>query len=105
MSRLVHVIDHPSIQHKLTLLRQKKTSTNGLRQLINVASMLQVVHSARVRHIGLFREPKTLKAVDCLKQTLPDVSTYTSVIGEGLNDHSCIVLGMGDAGDRILGTQ
>ena len=36
----VHVIDHPLIRHKLTFLRDKKTSTKEFRDLIREMSML-----------------------------------------------------------------
>lgn len=110
----VHVIDHPLIQHKLTILRKKETSTSKFRQLLAEISMLlgyevtrdlpttlvdietplqpmqapmldgkkvcvisvlragngllegilQLVPSARVAHIGLYRDPATLQAVE-----------------------------------------
>lgn len=110
----VHLIDHPLVQHKLTLMRRKDTSTKGFRQLLNEVStlmayevlrdipmqdieidtpleamtarvidgkklvfvsilragtgildgMLAVVPSARVGHIGLYRDPKTLVAIE-----------------------------------------
>jgi uracil phosphoribosyltransferase len=40
MSHKVTVIDHPMVQHKLTLLRQKERSTNGFRALLGEISML-----------------------------------------------------------------
>ena len=110
----VHVIDHPLVQHKLTLLRRKDASTNSFRRLLHEVSalmayellrdipthevevetplertvgqvidgkklvfasilragsglldgMLTVVPGARVGHIGLYRDPKTLVAVE-----------------------------------------
>ena len=110
----VHLIDHPLVQHKLTLMRRKDASTNSFRTLLNELSMLmayevtrdmevsyveietpmekmqaptidgkklalisilragngildgmlQVVPGARVGHIGLYRDPKTLEAVE-----------------------------------------
>ena len=110
----VHVFSHPLVQHKLTLMRKKETSTNGFRRLLNELSMLMayevtrdmaiheivietplesmkanvidgkklvlvsilragtgildgmlsVVPGARVGHIGLYRDPKTLKPVE-----------------------------------------
>ncbi len=36
----VHVIDHPLIQHKLTIMRQKNTSSMEFRQLLNEIAML-----------------------------------------------------------------
>ena len=36
----VHVVDHPLVQHKLTLMRDKTVSTKGFRQLMNEIGML-----------------------------------------------------------------
>jgi uracil phosphoribosyltransferase len=40
MSKQVHRIEHPLIQHKLTLMRQKDTSTKGFRALLEEISAL-----------------------------------------------------------------
>jgi len=111
---VVHVVDHPLVQHKLTLLRQKDRSTNSFRRLLHeiamlmayevtrdmptslieietplekmmspvidgkktvfvvimragsgfLDGMLEVVPGARVGHIGLYRDPRTLGAVE-----------------------------------------
>ena len=110
----VHLIDHPLVQHKLTLMRRKDASTNTFRTLLNELSMLMayevtrdmpmqdievetpletatfkvidgkklvfvsilragngilegmlsVVPGARVGHVGLYRDPKPLTAVE-----------------------------------------
>ncbi len=110
----VHVVDHPLVQHKLTLMRQKDRSTNSFRRLMHEVAMLmayevtrtmptqmidietplarmrapvidgkktvfvsimragagfldgmlEVVPGARVGHVGLYRDPKTLVAVE-----------------------------------------
>jgi len=110
----VHLVNHPLVQHKLTLMRRKDASTNSFRRLLNEISMLMayevtrdmpmqdievetpletmqakvidgkklvlvsilragtgildgmltVVPGARVGHIGLYRDPKTLTAVE-----------------------------------------
>lgn len=110
----VHLVDHPLVAHKLTLMRRKDASTNSFRQLLHEISalmayevlrdiptqdfevetplettvgkvidgkklvfvsilragtgildgMLAVVPGARVGHIGLYRDPKTLVAVE-----------------------------------------
>nr|WP_315426282.1 uracil phosphoribosyltransferase [uncultured Albidiferax sp.] len=110
----VHLISHPLVQHKLTLMRRKDASTNTFRRLLNELSslmayevtrdmpmqdieietplekmtakvidgkklvfvsilragngilegMLSVVPGARVGHVGLYRDPKTLTAVE-----------------------------------------
>lgn len=112
--RQVHVINHPLVQHKLTLMRRKDTSTKSFRELVHEISamlayeitrdmpthlieietpletmmspvidgkkvvlasilragngfldgMLNVIPAARVGHIGLYRDPETLKAVE-----------------------------------------
>ena len=36
----VNVVDHPLVQHKLTLMRDKTVSTKGFRQLMNEIGML-----------------------------------------------------------------
>jgi len=206
----VHLIDHPLVQHKLTLMRNKEASTNSFRRLLNELSslmayevtrdmatqdveietpletmtakmidgkklvfvsilragngildgVLSVVPGARVGHIGLYRDPKTLEAVEyyfkmpkdmqerdvvvvdpmlatgnsaaaavsrlkqlkpksikflCLltcpegiaamQKAHPDVHIYTAAVDRELNDHGYILPGLGDAGDRIFGTQ
>ena len=206
----LNVINHPLVQHKLTLMRKKEASTNSFRRLLNELSMLMayevtrdmatqeveidtplekmnaqmidgkklvlvsilragngildgmltVVPGARVGHIGLYRDPKTLQAVEyyfkmpqdmqerdvvvvdpmlatgnsavaaidrvkalkpksikfmclltcpegvrTLHKAHPDVAIYTAAVDRQLNDHGYILPGLGDAGDRIFGTQ
>src|SRR5215467_14545225 len=36
----VHVIDHPLVQHKLSLMRMKSTSTSAFRNLLSELSLL-----------------------------------------------------------------
>ena len=38
--RDVHVVDHPLVQHKLTLMREAERTTKGFRQLLNEIGML-----------------------------------------------------------------
>jgi uracil phosphoribosyltransferase len=206
----VTLIDHPLVQHKLTLMRKKEASTSSFRRLLNelaglmiyevcrdmplqdleietpletttgkvidgkklvfasvlragngiLDGVLSVVPGARVGHVGLYRDPKTLQAVEyyfkmpsnmeerdvvvvdpmlatgnsaaaavtrlkaCKPKSIkflclltcpegintlyeehPDVRVFTAAIDRGLNDHGYIMPGLGDAGDRIFGTQ
>jgi uracil phosphoribosyltransferase len=206
----VHLVGHPLVQHKLTLMRERDRSIKGFRELLNeigallcyevtrdlplelvdietplapmkapmiagkkltfapilragvgfLDGMLALVPSARVAHIGLYRDPLTLQAVEyffkappdlsdrtvilmdpmlatgnsacaaaallksrgardirfvCLlaapegiaqfQQEHPDISIWTAAIDEKLDDHSYIVPGLGDAGDRMFGTK
>ncbi len=114
MTPQVHVIDHPLVQHKLTLMREKNRSTNSFRRLLGeigmlmayevtrdmptqlveietpmermqapvidgkktvfvsimragagfLDGMLNVIPGARIGHIGLYRDPRTLVAVE-----------------------------------------
>ena len=35
----LHIIDHPLVQHKLSIMRRKETSTNQFRELLKEISM------------------------------------------------------------------
>lgn len=205
----VTLVDHPLVQHKLSILRDEKTGTQQFRQLVRelaifegyealrnepledvdvttpvgiahckklagrklaivpilraglgmVDGMLDLVPSARVGHIGMERDEVThepheyyckmprdieqravfivdpmlatggsaIMAVDALrargvtnlkmiclvavpeglKALLdhdPGIHVYTCAIDDHLNEAAYIVPGLGDAGDRIMGT-
>src|SRR3954467_14166572 len=126
----VAVVDHPLVQHKLTLMRDKTRSTKGFRQLLNeigmllayevtrdlelemvdietpiapmkapkiagkkltlapilragvgfLDGMLALVPSARVAHIGLYRDPQTLQAVEYYFKAPHDLSDRTVIL-------------------------
>jgi len=210
MEEMFSIVNHPLVQHKLTLMRDKTCSTAHFRQLLREISlllayevtrdlpleetevetplekmaapilsgkklcfvsilragngllegMLDLIPSARVGHIGLYRDSDTLQAVEyyykvpsdiserqaivvdpmlatanslnaavarlkkdsprlikvvCLlaapegvaafQKAHPDVAVYTAALDRELNDHGYILPGLGDAGDRIFGTQ
>jgi uracil phosphoribosyltransferase len=131
MSGKVHVIDHPLVQHKLSLMRSKETSTSTFRNLLSEIStllayevcrdlpttkvrietpiapmeapvldgkkivlvsilragtgildgMLKILPSARVGHIGLYRDPKTLVPVE-----------YYYKVPDNMQERDCIVV-------------
>lgn len=54
-----------------------------------------------VRFMNLVAAPE---GVEALHEAHPDVSIYTGALDEGLNDDAYIVPGLGDAGDRLYGT-
>jgi uracil phosphoribosyltransferase len=126
----VTVVEHPLVQHKLTLMRDKTRSTKAFRQLLHeigmllcyevtrdlplepiaietpmapmrapvlagkklvfapilragmgfVDGMLELVPSARVAHIGLYREPKTLVSVEYYFKAPEDVAERLVII-------------------------
>ena len=52
----VFVIHHPLVQHKLTLMRNKETSTSSFRRLMNEVSMLmayEVTHDMAMQEIEI----------------------------------------------------
>jgi uracil phosphoribosyltransferase len=126
----VTIVDHPLVQHKLTLMRDKNRSTKGFRQLLNeigallcyevtrdlpleeveietpltrmnapqiagkklvlapilragvgfLDGMLNLVPSARVAHIGLYRDPDTLQAVEYYFKAPSDLADRTVLV-------------------------
>lgn len=128
-SRL-HVIDHPLVQHKLSILRDKNTSTKDFRELVNelailegyealrdlplenvdvetplevmtgkriagkklaiipilraglgmVDGILTLVPSARVGHVGMYRDEETFEPVQYYCKFPPEIESRTCLI-------------------------
>jgi uracil phosphoribosyltransferase len=126
----VRVVDHPLVQHKLTLLRSKDASTANFRRLVSEVSLLlgyevtrdlplemvdietplesmrgpllagkklcfvsilragsgildgllELVPSARVGHIGLYRDPETLTPVEYYLKVPEDIGERLAVV-------------------------
>ncbi len=129
MGRVI-VIDHPLVQHKISLLRDKHTGTKEFRELVEelamlmgyevtrdlelmdtqvetpvataqtkvlagkklgivpilraglgmVDGMMSLIPAAKVGHIGLYRDPKTLQPVDYYCKLPPDVQERDIII-------------------------
>lgn len=142
MTDNVHVINHPLIRHKLSLLRDRRTSTNEFRDLMREISMLmgyellrdlpteeveidtplertkahmlagkklclvsilragngfvdgllELVPSARVGHIGLYRDPETLVPVEYYLKVPDDLASRQVIIVDPLlaTGHSAV---------------
>jgi uracil phosphoribosyltransferase len=206
---IVHVIDHPLIQYKLTMIRNEETNNLMFRTLLSeiaslmvyeifrdfptddievetplekttgkklakditlvpilraglgmIEGILSLIPNAKVGHVGLYRHKETLRpveyyskfpndmadtkvividpmlatggsaiaAIDFVKNknardiqfvclvaapegiealyaSHPDVPIYTAAVDRELNSHAYILPGLGDAGDRIYGTE
>lgn len=126
----VTVIDHPLVQHKLSIMRKKDTSSNKFRSLMREISlllayevtrdmplryedietplantkapfldgrdvclmsilragnglldgMLQLIPTAKIGHIGLYRDPKTLVAVEYYFKVPQDLSKRDVIV-------------------------
>lgn len=131
MEKKIFIMDHPLIQHKISLLRDKETGSKEFREMISEITMLicyeatrdlplkevevetpiavaktkilagrkmafipilragigmvdgatALIPAAKVGHIGLYRDPKTLKPVE-----------YYSKLPNDINDRDVIVL-------------
>ncbi len=124
MNNKVHILEHPLLQHKLSIMRDKNTGTKEFRELVSevatlicydatrdlatqevvidtpvapakvkvlagkklaivpilraglgmVDGILELVPSAKVGHIGLYRDEQTLEPVEYYCKLPPDVS-------------------------------
>ena len=128
----VHVLNHPLIQHKLAILRNKDTSVKEFRELVSEISGLMCYEATRnlpTEEVQVETPVATaVAAIDFLKKhgckniimmniigcpegvaavqaAHPDVEMYLAAQDEKLNEHAYIVPGLGDAGDRIFGTK
>src|SRR2546430_889592 len=93
------VLDHPLIRHKLTILRDKHTTTRDFKQLVNEIAMLMAYEVTK----DLPLEP--LEVVRRLLQAHPDVPVFAAALDRELNAQGYILPGLGDAGDRLFGTR
>lgn len=126
----LHIVDHPLIQHKLSLIRDKNTGSKEFRELVEEVAMLmgyevtrnlpleeveiqtpvgpckaqviagkklafipilraglgmvdgmrKLVPAARVGHIGLYRDPKTLQPVEYYCKLPPDLEDRELIV-------------------------
>ncbi len=210
MAGKVTILNHPLINHKMTILRNEETYTKLFKELIDeiasilavevtrdlpmetvnvktplmettgemiagkklvvvpilraglgmVDGFLRILPNVKVGHIGLYRDPKTLKPIEylcklpvdsenrdmviidpmlatggsaeaavqfikerynpnsikfvcilgcpeglkMLTDNHPDIDVYVAYMDEKLNEHGYILPGLGDAGDRMFGT-
>ena len=67
----LHVITHPLVQHKLTLMRKKEASTNSFRRLLNELSMLMAYEVTRDMPTQAIEIETPLETVSYTHLTLP----------------------------------
>ena len=205
---MLHLVNHPLIQHKLTQIRNKETVTKEFRENVNeiaglmayeitrnielketqtqtpltscltrelardivlvpilraglgmVDGITSLIPTAKIGHVGMFRDHRTLEplsyyakfpyrmkkasvlvldpmlatggsasatldrlkkegahdlklvcivgapeGVERIKKEHPDVDIFLAALDEGLNEKGYILPGLGDAGDRLFGT-
>lgn len=65
-------------------------------------SVIKQTGARRIKMLCLVAAPEGMKR---MLQDHPDVMVYTAAVDECLNDRGYIVPGLGDAGDRLFGTE
>jgi uracil phosphoribosyltransferase len=152
----VTTVDHPLVQHKLTHMRDKTTSTKGFRQLLHeiatllcyevtrdlsldfveietplvpmrsrklsgkklvfapilraglglIEGMLDLVPSARVAHIGLYRDPESLVAVEYYFKSPSDLAERLVIVVDPMlatgNSAAAAVTMLKEAGAKAI---
>lgn len=156
MSGRVERIEHPLIQHKLSLMRRRETSTSNFRSLLQeiamllgyevtrdlpledrsietpvapmdapflkgkkvvlitvlragsglLDGMLKILPSARVGHIGIYRDPKTLQPVEYYYKAPKDLSDRLVIVVDPMlatgNSAAAAVTRIKQAGARTI---
>ena len=67
MERKVVIMDHPLIQHKLSILRNKETGTKGFRNLVSEIAMLMIYDATRERPLEDIKVETPCGIADCKK--------------------------------------
>jgi len=93
--RLVHDIDE-----RMALIIDPMLATGGT--LVATIDMLKEAGCSSIRVLVLVAAPEGIRKVEAAH---PDVEIFTASIDERLNDKGYILPGLGDAGDKIFGTQ
>jgi uracil phosphoribosyltransferase len=70
----------------------------------SAVAALQLLQEAGARHVRIVCIVAAPEGIATVEQHHPDVSIFTPVVDERLNDQKYIVPGLGDFGDRLYGT-
>ena len=84
----VHILDHPLLQHKLSILRDENTGVKDFREVVSEIATLMCYEatrdlplpSAKVGHIGLYRDPETLEPVEYYCKMPTDIAERDVII-------------------------
>jgi uracil phosphoribosyltransferase len=88
------------IDQRLALVVDPMLATGG--SIIATIDLLKKAGCRRIKVLVLVAAPEGIRALEAAH---PDVELYTASIDQGLNEHGYIIPGLGDAGDKILGTR
>ena len=85
---MIHTVDHPLVQHKLTLMRRKDASTTSFRTLLNELAMLvayEVTRDMPTQEVEIETplETMTAKMIDGKKLALASILRAGARLGLG----------------------
>ncbi len=89
-----------SLQRSLVLLLDPMLATGGSGAA--AITFLKQKGAKRIRFVTLLAAPEGIRRVT---RAHPDVRIFSTVVDRELNTHGYILPGLGDAGDRIFGTE
>lgn len=90
----------PEIDERLALIIDPMLATGG--SMVATIDLLKKAGCREIRAMVLVAAPEGIAAVEAAH---PDVLLFTASVDQGLNEHGYILPGLGDAGDKIFGTQ
>ena len=90
----------PEIDERLALIIDPMLATGG--SMVATIDLLKKAGCREIRAMVLVAAPEGIAAVEVAHR---DVMLFTASVDHGLNEHGYILPGLGDAGDKIFGTQ
>jgi len=90
----------PEIDQRLALIIDPMLATGG--SMAATIDMLKKAGCKEIRALVLVAAPE---GIALLNERHPDVTIYTASIDDHLNESGYIIPGLGDAGDKVFGTQ
>ena len=88
------------LDERMALIIDPMLATGG--SMVAAVDMLKRNGCKQIRALVLVAAPE---GINVLKAAHPDVDVYTAAIDSHLNERGYIIPGLGDAGDKILGTR
>ena len=88
------------IQNKICIVLDPMLATGG-----SAIAAVELLKKKGVKHIKCMHIIAAPEGIKALHEAEPDVQIYCAVEDRELNEHSYILPGLGDAGDRLFGTK
>ena len=88
-----------NIEERMTIVADPMLATGGT--AVAAIKYLKEHGAKNIKFMCIIAAPEGLKA---LQEAHPDIEIYVGCLDQALNENAYIVPGLGDAGDRIFGT-